>query len=81
MMITRKLKLAFAGILAAGLLAAAAASAGAASVPVVVVEAMKMENELAAPRAGRVARVAVSEGDSVEAGKVLVEIEQAGCDD
>lgn len=42
---------------------------------VVVVEAMKMENELAAPRAGRVARVAVAEGDSVEAGKVLVEIE------
>lgn len=33
MMITRKLKLAFAGALAAGLLAAAAVSAGAASVP------------------------------------------------
>ena len=42
---------------------------------VVVVEAMKMENELTAPRAGRVAEVAVAEGASVEAGKVLVVIE------
>ncbi len=42
---------------------------------VVVVEAMKMENELTAPRAGRVAEVTVAEGASVEAGKVLVVIE------
>ena len=42
---------------------------------VVVVEAMKMENELTAPRAGRIAEVAVAEGASVEAGKVLVVIE------
>lgn len=42
---------------------------------VVVVEAMKMENELTAPRAGRVADVAVAEGASVETGKVLVVIE------
>ena len=42
---------------------------------VVVVEAMKMENELRAPRAGRIAEMLVDEGDSVETGKVLVVIE------
>ena len=43
--------------------------------PVVIVEAMKMENELRAPRAGTVASVRVSEGQSVEAHAVLVELE------
>lgn len=38
----------------------------------VVVEAMKMENELTAPRAGRVAEVAVAPGTPVEAGRLLV---------
>jgi len=42
---------------------------------VVVVEAMKMENELRAPKAGRVKDVAVGAGDSVDAGRVLVVIE------
>ena len=42
---------------------------------VVVVEAMKMENELRAPKAGVVAQVNVAEGASVEAGAVLVVIE------
>lgn len=42
---------------------------------VVVVEAMKMENELGAPKAGRVKEVAVTEGQSVEAGRLLVVIE------
>ena len=42
--------------------------------PVVVVEAMKMENELRSPRAGVVKEVAVSAGASVEAGRVLVTI-------
>lgn len=41
----------------------------------VVVEAMKMENELTAPRAGTVTEVAVTEGTSVEAGRLLVVIE------
>ena len=41
----------------------------------VVVEAMKMENELTAPRAGRVSEVRVDEGMSVETGMVLVVIE------
>ena len=42
---------------------------------VAVVEAMKMENELRAPRAGTVAEVRVVEGMSVEAGAVLAVIE------
>jgi 3-methylcrotonyl-CoA carboxylase alpha subunit len=43
--------------------------------PLVVLEAMKMENELAAERAGRVAAVYVAAGATVEAGTVLVELE------
>ena len=42
---------------------------------VIVVEAMKMENELRAPRAGTVREVCVAEGASVEAQTVLVVIE------
>jgi biotin carboxyl carrier protein len=41
----------------------------------VVLEAMKMENELTADRQGRVAEVHVAPGDTVEAGAVLVELE------
>ena len=41
----------------------------------VVVEAMKMENELRAARGGRVREVAVTEGQSVEAGTVLMVVE------
>jgi biotin carboxyl carrier protein len=41
---------------------------------VVVVEAMKMENELSAPISGVVERVLVSAGDRVERGAALVEI-------
>jgi len=40
--------------------------------PLVVVEAMKMENELRAPRDGTVTEVRVREGASVEANTVLV---------
>jgi biotin carboxyl carrier protein len=43
--------------------------------PVVVVEAMKMENELRAPRAGRIKEIAVAPGTSVEAGRILAVIE------
>jgi len=42
---------------------------------VVVVEAMKMENELRSPKAGKVKEVVVAAGASVEAGRVLVVIE------
>ncbi len=41
----------------------------------VVVEAMKMENELRAARDGRVVSVAVTEGQSVDAGAVLAVVE------
>jgi biotin carboxyl carrier protein len=43
--------------------------------PIVVVEAMKMENELSSPRGGRVKDVVVGEGVSVEAGRLLVVVE------
>jgi biotin carboxyl carrier protein len=43
--------------------------------PVIVVEAMKMENELRAPRAGRIKEIVVTPGTSVEAGRVLAVIE------
>lgn len=43
--------------------------------PLLVVEAMKMENEIKAPRDGIVKRFAVGEGDLVEAKSVLVELE------
>ena len=43
----------------------------------VVVEAMKMENELRAARDGTVAGVFVSEGQSVEAGTALVTVKSA----
>jgi biotin carboxyl carrier protein len=41
----------------------------------IVIEAMKMENEIAAPRAGRVAEVAVGPGQTVESGAKLVVLE------
>jgi biotin carboxyl carrier protein len=41
---------------------------------VLVVEAMKMQNELRAPRGGRVQRVAVGAGDRIELGDLLVVI-------
>ena len=43
-----------------------------------VVEAMKMENEVAAPAAGVVADVRAVAGDSVEAGSVLVTVTAEG---
>ena len=42
--------------------------------PLIVVEAMKMENELKSPGAGTVGRVHVRAGDTVEKGAILVEI-------
>ena len=41
----------------------------------VVVEAMKMENELRAARDGRVRELAVTEGQSVDAGAVLLTVD------
>jgi biotin carboxyl carrier protein len=42
---------------------------------IVVVEAMKMQNELKTPRDGRVTAIEVKENDSVNAGAVLAVIE------
>jgi acetyl/propionyl-CoA carboxylase alpha subunit len=41
----------------------------------VIVEAMKMENELKANHPARIAKICVTEGESVEKGSVLIEFE------
>jgi pyruvate carboxylase subunit B len=43
----------------------------------VVVEAMKMENELRAPRAGAVGKIHVTVGQTVEKGALLVTVDDA----
>lgn len=43
--------------------------------PIIIVEAMKMENEVLAEGAGIIRRILVSAGDTVDAGAVLIEIE------
>ena len=40
-----------------------------------VLEAMKMETNITAPVAGKVAAIKVNQGDSVQAGQVVVEFE------
>lgn len=42
---------------------------------VIVVEAMKMENELKSPREGKICEVKVSAGQAVESGEVLIIVE------
>lgn len=39
-----------------------------------ILEAMKMENEIVAPVAGTVTNILVKEGDAVEPGKIMVEL-------
>ena len=41
---------------------------------VVIIEAMKMEHAVTAPRAGRLTRLTVAEGDQVGRGDVLAEV-------
>ena len=41
---------------------------------ILVIEAMKMQNEMKSPKDGRVVRIAVSVGDTVQAGQVLAVI-------
>ena len=43
--------------------------------PVLVLEAMKMENDIVAPKDGKVVAIHVNVGDSVESGAVLVSLE------
>jgi biotin carboxyl carrier protein len=40
-----------------------------------ILEAMKMENEIVAPRAGTVAGIHISKGSSVKAGELLVSLD------
>jgi biotin carboxyl carrier protein len=42
---------------------------------IVVVEAMKMQNEMKAPRAGKIAGISAKEGATVTAGEILATIE------
>jgi biotin carboxyl carrier protein len=42
---------------------------------VIVIEAMKMQNELKAPKSGTVKKINVAEGAAVEAGQALAEVE------
>ena len=44
--------------------------------PLVALEAMKMEHQVRAPRAGRVKSVSASPGQMVQSGAVLVELEE-----
>ena len=43
--------------------------------PLIVVEAMKMENELKATSAGTVSKICVAEGEQVQARTTLIELE------
>jgi biotin carboxyl carrier protein len=47
-----------------------------ADAPLLIMEAMKMENELRATHRVRIKKVAVAQGESVESGAVLVEFEE-----
>lgn len=40
----------------------------------IILEAMKMENEIVAPQAGTVASINVNKGDTVEAGQTLISL-------
>jgi len=43
---------------------------------VILIETMKMENELTAPMDGKVQEISVKVGDTTEAGQKLIEIER-----
>jgi 3-methylcrotonyl-CoA carboxylase alpha subunit len=46
--------------------------------PLLVLEAMKMEHTVVAPRDGRIVQLHYVEGDQVEEGAILIEFEVAG---
>ena len=43
--------------------------------PILIIESMKMEIPVMAPRAGKISRVLVKEGDAVREGQVVAEME------
>lgn len=43
--------------------------------PLLIMEAMKMQNELKAPRAGKVRQIHIQEGDAVSAQQILITME------
>ena len=45
--------------------------------PLLILEAMKMQNEIGAPTAGRVSRILVSEGEAVASGAKLLTLQEA----
>ena len=47
----------------------------AAGQPILILEAMKMQNEIAAPRAGRVTEIRTAPGQTVDAGEILAILE------
>ena len=64
-----------------GIVRAVTARAGAAvdkGEKLIVLEAMKMETSLTAPRAGLVAEIFCAEGETVEGGAILIRFEEAG---
>ena len=45
--------------------------------PVIMLEAMKVEMPVVAPEDGKITNIAVKEGDTVESGDLLAELEEA----
>ena len=43
--------------------------------PLIILEAMKMENEIRSPRAGKIQNIEVEPGQTVESGQVLIKFE------
>jgi biotin carboxyl carrier protein len=54
---------------------AAAGTSLIADAPIMVIESMKMEIPVVAPCAGRLVRLLVAEGDAVQEGQIVAEIE------
>jgi biotin carboxyl carrier protein len=42
---------------------------------IVVMEAMKMQNEIRTPKRGRIAKLSVAEGDAVNLGDLIAQVE------
>ncbi len=43
--------------------------------PIIIIEAMKMENEIKSPMAGKVTKVSVNQDQKIETGEILITIE------